>query len=1152
MSVIYENTRAYLKIDSTFLNSGQFFMPTTLRDLFFVEESKTLPYFATVKFYREASITYFGIGNEKRFTLTAKVGDETITLIDERITTPITDIPYWFRYNTFISFIVDSFTFGDSAENDSFVVFDENRTIDCNLIGSTAKWGNVEAEEGELLIDDLETNTKSIEVFKDEDRMKIGKNVSIQIDIKKVIQGFHRQYVELNGYFYDEANNTFNLPDSVILPGTTYGNPTKIIAIYKEGYDTVFYAELDHKQIMIRDGFTINEELNETLDSGTFQFITSGKVENIEPFDSITFESIIVPHFERKKQLIDSYTAQIDCFGADLEHSDFSYLVNIFSETKLLERITCPNLKNTKRENGTNLTVFDVLMRVCSAYLPRSYYYDAQSSVYKTMKPIFKFDSALRDKLNAPCPEFSWNSPTLKEVLMDLFSVVDCIPVIKENVLTYFDLTLQGNEIDVTKLTNAEVSHNSADYCDEITMPMQNVIQINPTRVVEYVGVRTSEGQLETENGFFQTSKPIYKITKATLYAAIGYYDPVAAKTYRQLEHVDITNRIVERNDYILKSPKFKEWGDGEQNTLDFQIFYLYYERGKNNIPNVITSTEYRPYGDAASTNYARANLVLASALDSTNKQKNIHVNLHKFLEARKIFIKLEYETIDEATITVGKTKKIKNPKNVVFDGQKTSMIDLDHQSIHEYTKVNRLGNRMLTIYGEYFDEAEVPQLADHIGDKILFSRSLTYYDNMIMFKGQLVDTYILRDYFTSVLAKRRTYAIVSVDDASIRHDVYKFYVTACFSVEAVDREEANYYLYNETPYFAYGLFTTNLARLWMNLKYYFERTKNSADANYPSSNEYYSLDVNFSYGGNSIIIDAGYFDNLTAGYYINIDDDTYENNLYRYADQNGEFVSKEITLANYYDAGDGDFNFESYITSLSTKVVQTDWDTAKYNAVVNKALIKPKVHQNGIRHGGANTNTYMEVKVKNVYKDNRDIIKNTLQFEYCSDTDDIIIRDGFIKNSVLLNQTKPTVRFYYLEGQHFSLLDTVAKGVLKGTWSGSESIEDITIGDLTKSVSKIVINTDTDLLNDEDAWCIADTNDNILLAVNGNRKTIYFDVRYTRDDNVYNSQIDKKKIGSTKDMSVLVDEYELNQPTVKTIKVLGKTINVDDTEDFS
>ena len=44
-------------------------------------------------------------------------------------------------------------------------------------------------------------------------------------------------------------------------------------------------------------------------------------------------------------------------------------------------------------------------------------------------------------KFDSECPEMQWNAPTLREVLTDLMMVKDCIPVVKNNVIDFIDLT---------------------------------------------------------------------------------------------------------------------------------------------------------------------------------------------------------------------------------------------------------------------------------------------------------------------------------------------------------------------------------------------------------------------------------------------------------------------------------------------------------------------------------------------------------------------------------------------------------------------------------------------------------------------------------------------------------------------------------------
>lgn len=63
--------------------------------------------------------------------------------------------------------------------------------------------------------------------------------------------------------------------------------------------------------------------------------------------------------------------------------------------------------------------------------------------------------------------------------------------------------------------------------------------------------------------------------------------------------------------------------------------------------------------------------------------------------DPRKLVFRIEYETIDETSLHVGKLSQIKHPNNKLYDGQTSQTVDLEKQTLHEYFKANRLGNKL-------------------------------------------------------------------------------------------------------------------------------------------------------------------------------------------------------------------------------------------------------------------------------------------------------------------------------------------------------------------------------------------------------------------------------------------------------------------------
>ena len=140
-----------------------------------------------------------------------------------------------------------------------------------------------------------------------------------------------------------------------------------------------------------------------------------------------------------------------------------------------------------------------------------------------------------------------------------------------------------------------------------------------------------------------------------------------------------------------------------------------------------------------------------------------------------------------------------------------------------------------------------------------------------------------------------------------------------------------------------------------------------------------------------------------------------------------------------------------------------------------------------------------------NKAKDMREISKFTIQFEYCSDTPDIIVTSKFLEYVRAKKKTRYPYQFklwYSYEGTY----DLTSTKPLAGSVSDDDVF--IVYTNIGNDSIKIGQNAITDV--SLSAWCITDLDDNILLAVNGDNREVYFNLLATRDNNIYNSDDDR------------------------------------------
>lgn len=913
-----------------------------------------------------------------------------------------------------------------------------------------------------------------------------------------------------------------------------------------------YKVKINEEIYNIRDGFNYKEEYNEQLDSCTIILDIYGKELNIQPFDNVVIfddESKINNIY----MLVDSYTDEIFNFKQPLENSDRTYTISLFSETKSLERVTLPNLSTTQPINtDVKISVWTQIERIFNHFIPKIKvikdgelkYVNSISIDYDVFKKFEFID----------CPEFQWNNPNLKEVLVDLFSTADCLPIVKNNVLSYYDITKKGNEIDVSKLTNLSSSMSSSDYSSELTMFMKNSIGKNLTKQINYRTLKAPFGTatITTENALITTEKPIYAIKKLVIYAFDVEY---------KLHKLDVTDRVLEYDEWNILSnsligsntywnlPTYTD--KNGYSAKKHKVSYLFYKRGENTIENfgnlykgVTTGSQY-----FLNFIYSQTLIQLGTLPSATSWSGG------KSIDPRNIFIELEYESVSEHGLNAGKYLPTNHPENRLFDNQSNSYVDVSHQSIFEYAKINRLGNKIKTIYGEYKNYNDIPNLSDCIDNNILFSREITFYDNLFYFKGLMTENYILKDYYTGVSSKRRSWQIASSQDALTRHEIFKFYIEASFSKKTDILDEITFF---ETKH---GGIMSEIATLNLSISpssdsYTFFDNKRlefvsiqtrSDQESYPSENSQITVDNNIEIQGNSLCFNFGFTDNYKSADYSYKDEneDEFLQDFYTYTNEYGNF--NRLIMYISYDLPT-DFLWEDDTGNLVEIYLPTPQEeggteddklrSPQKDAVLSACGKKPKIlltNSNTFKYYGAMEFTY------DLFKDNREIFAGTIQFEYCSDNENIIITPEFIKNiraMRLNNQTDGKYIYWHSIFGKYNINSN--KHLAFGKSTPSSSFADyITFNSSNDDPFHVEIINNHRYPSPLKTWAISDLDGNVLIAVNGNNRIVHLNLLKSRDCNVYNNNIDKKVIGSIKDeLSSLVENSNNAPSLIKKIQV--------------
>lgn len=794
------------------------------------------------------------------------------------------------------------------------------------------------------------------------------------------------------------------------------------------------------KTFDIVEGSVIKKCKNETLDSATIIISQLYSKLEIEPLDKVLLidEKGIIPN---TYFVVDDYVeTQIN-----FKIPTYQYNITLCSETKRLETIMLPNLKITQVW-GNPRSVGYYLRQYLREYGRKiRVRVNIADTEFNQWASLWTFDNSVLTKYDAiQCPEMQWNQPTLREVLNDLMMVADCIPVIRDNVIYAMDLTEEGNDITNSPTINyVQRSQSSADYISELQIELQNVTNPRKTGIVnyvtksEYIPFTANEPLITSDNILLKTTYPIYKIKslKMCYFPQMSYDqlpdDQGTVREYRDCFFVeqDLTNIIVDgvSENIVLEKKEFdtKEiiYRLNLFQSIPLKDYYkyqntcLYYVRGSNEIHNWSKLTDQVIFEDIylldelkkkVADNLKTIVLRNAPNVDTSKLSKAKVEEVSKYYDT---FFKIEYETLDGAKALISKGIAPSNER-IIQDNQTNSYVDSDNMGILEYMKANRLGNQQLMINARCEKNDTLIQLSDIYEDSIIYQIEYQVYKNHIEVNALATKDYILRNYFTGVKAKIRSWKIADGSEALQRHDLKKYYFEFSYkikneSIGILSGVILEHYNVDITYLLKTFSEVQNKPIIYGALKTY------SGDTSYPSDtnvSQYYQIECISRIIGNSITFSFSLSDNYYVDKYINLTKNNLEwqsttagsyvgiksnalikggipTQYYTYADTNGEFDRGELYLLDGLNFNNGEINDPA----LGDEIPRG----GDYGLTfVANQFAKPLINENAF------TTDNLRLKIQfNFHKDNNEIFKFTTQFEFCSDTNEIVFTKNFVNH---------------------------------------------------------------------------------------------------------------------------------------------------------
>lgn len=741
----------------------------------------------------------------------------------------------------------------------------------------------------------------------------------------------------------------------------------------------------------IQWGSLLTDNYNEQVDSFDLQIKHLDSEIDIEQLDEViiysedenfsdTSEVINDVTYYTRFYLVDKY--QYRQITASNE-TKYNYSLRLVNEIKSLEGIPLPSLKITQLKGTTKRTIYYYLEQYLKEYGTKI---RVKINGVVSWKPKYSFSPLVEQRFNIECPEMQWNAPTLRQVFNDLMMVDDCIPTMSNGVISFIDLSEEKSQMNQTGINYVEGSGSSDDYINELKIELKNVMQSeqdgvnNSNEVCEYIGFRNDEvSVINTDNIQIETMNPILDIEKVIMCFPIAYISPKSDpnRVHMYVEE-DITDLIYEKAEWQVLPTLYKVNVNNTTDLGKYQNTSLYFDRQNNVISgfNTLTVDKLFLIKQEHPLIYYLNQYLGMKYYDTAEVlfDDDTGLALADFTidDIKAVMFKIKYKTTASNAMLVSKTIEPNN-KRAIVDNQTNSYVDAYAQGILEYMKANRLGNKLKVINARYNNDqyAQIGQLGQTYQGSIIFKREVMYNKEFAIVNYYATDNYVLKDYFTGVKAKIRSWKIVDGSEALERHDILKYYMEFDYVAHNEDTPNKAVATYFLTPFKVGGVKLMNKNVVQFSV---------SATTVYPSATEYYQLDFVTRISGNSILFTFGMKDNYAVSKYINtsITDDVggLPTQFYRYVDGNGENIGGNFYLNNEIT--------NTGIPNVFTKI--TDM-----NVLYNIQAPKPKVGYNQL---GSDKLLFSW----NLHKDNSEITRLTTQFEFSTNSTDIVIGSQFLK----------------------------------------------------------------------------------------------------------------------------------------------------------
>lgn len=332
------------------------------------------------------------------------------------------------------------------------------------------------------------------------------------------------------------------------------------------------------------------------------------------------------------------------------------------------------------------------------------------------------------------------------------------------------------------------------------------------------------------------------------------------------------------------------------------------------------------------------------------------------------------------------------------LDNQESAIPSLTAFALREQEKVERIGNNVVKINASNITNLnEINALNTKYNDSIIFSKEIAYYEDFCNVNYIATKDYVLKNYFTNIQTKYRAYRYVEYANTVLRIENRKYYVylnTRSFNGSdtlgvgnLIDKQNRKKKI---NDYFLGNL--VNQETIFDTLDYNIKAT---------TDNKMFRNDLSIIKFNNNIALNYRDFDSVSGG--IGIENPATVKNLGGYIQK--WYIRDGLNYNTYNGTYFVDFSFiPNFGTELENLFLTEENLLAYYNKQLKLPLVvnddfNPTTYTGKMIYICESRTSSLPLFSQNApyYKAQDEVLGETIQFEYLSASEDLILGTHFV-----------------------------------------------------------------------------------------------------------------------------------------------------------